>query len=68
MLLVQKEELYESRRKILVGEVEPEKLPLEEGEEDDEVGVVPPKGIPQFWLRALENHESISGNNHNQSS
>jgi hypothetical protein len=62
--MVQKEERYEARRKILVGEVEPEKLPLEEGEEDDEAGATPPKGIPQFWMRALANHDAIAGNNH----
>mmetsp|Transcript_8573 Transcript_8573/g.7677 ORF Transcript_8573/g.7677 Transcript_8573/m.7677 type:complete len:372 (+) Transcript_8573:43-1158(+) len=56
---IQRVVIYDQRKLIVTGEVEPE---AEESSEsvpvDGEADTI--KGIPEFWLRALANHPSIS--------
>lgn len=71
------EPLYEKRKKIVNGELEPTEEEIEEGkeqneDEDDEDNedklqevdendeAIVPKGIPGFWLTALENLTTVS--------
>jgi len=50
---------YEKRRGIVTGEVEPPPKEKEEGEEEaeEEAGGEDVKGVPNFWLYVLRNHE-----------
>lgn len=60
--IARRQELYESRRQIVNGEVEVPDVPREEGEgeateAEDEAPVV---GIPQFWPTVLSVHPAIN--------
>ncbi|KAI9352534.1 nucleosome assembly protein [Zopfochytrium polystomum] len=71
--LTQYQPLFEKRSEIVVGNVEPsdeeahrEKVEGEEEEEAAPASSEPVKGIPGFWLTALQNHPMIASQIHDR--